>query len=103
MMPGTALPFDFNRESLMADASGALYWPDQKTLVVADLHLEKGSAYARNGSHLPNRSMCPRISSSARSGSFLARRSLAWLRATSQKWMLMPPMIAEKIMRVPRP
>jgi len=53
MMPGTALPFDFNRESLMADASGALYWPDQKTLVVADLHLEKGSAYAKNGSHLP--------------------------------------------------
>lgn len=36
-----------------ADPSGALYWSDQDTLVVADLHLEKGSAAARRGSLLP--------------------------------------------------
>jgi DNA ligase-associated metallophosphoesterase len=30
-----------------ADLNGALYWPDEATLVVADLHLEKGSSYAQ--------------------------------------------------------
>jgi DNA ligase-associated metallophosphoesterase len=29
-----------------ADLNGALYWPDEATLVVADLHLEKGSSFA---------------------------------------------------------
>jgi DNA ligase-associated metallophosphoesterase len=38
---------------LFADPSGALYWPGTKTLVVADLHLEKGSAYAAKGVPLP--------------------------------------------------
>jgi DNA ligase-associated metallophosphoesterase len=38
---------------LLADASGALYWPGRRTLVVADLHLEKGSALARRGQLLP--------------------------------------------------
>ncbi|HBH89025.1 MAG: phosphoesterase [Ponticaulis sp.] len=32
---------------------GALYWPAQKTLIVSDLHFEKGSSYARAGQHLP--------------------------------------------------
>ncbi|WEK51791.1 MAG: ligase-associated DNA damage response endonuclease PdeM [Candidatus Kaistia colombiensis] len=32
---------------------GALWWPDERTLVVADLHLEKGSAFARRGQMLP--------------------------------------------------
>ena len=35
------------------DLSGALYLPDEHTLVVADLHLEKGSSFARRGSLLP--------------------------------------------------
>ena len=35
------------------DLSGALYMPDEETLVVADLHLEKGSSFARRGSLLP--------------------------------------------------
>jgi DNA ligase-associated metallophosphoesterase len=35
------------------DLSGALYMPDEATLVVADLHLEKGSSLARRGSLLP--------------------------------------------------
>lgn len=38
---------------LVADHSGALYWPDERTLVVADLHLEKGSSFARFRQHLP--------------------------------------------------
>jgi len=33
--------------------SGALWWPDESTLVVADLHLEKSSAFARRGALLP--------------------------------------------------
>jgi hypothetical protein len=35
------------------DPSGALYWPEEDTLVVADMHLEKGSAFARFGVFLP--------------------------------------------------
>lgn len=38
---------------LTADPSGALWWPAQETLVVADLHLEKGSAFAERGQLLP--------------------------------------------------
>ncbi len=32
---------------------GALYWPLEKCLIVADLHFEKGSAFAARGVHLP--------------------------------------------------
>jgi uncharacterized protein len=39
--------------ALTADPAGALYWPDEKILVVADLHLEKGSAFAARGVLLP--------------------------------------------------
>jgi DNA ligase-associated metallophosphoesterase len=38
---------------LLADLSGALFWPDEGVLVAADLHLEKGSAYAARGLLLP--------------------------------------------------
>jgi DNA ligase-associated metallophosphoesterase len=34
-------------------ADGALWWADERLLVVADLHLEKGSAFARRGQLLP--------------------------------------------------
>ena len=49
----SAAAFDFHGASLVADASGALYWPAKETLAVADLHLEKGSAFAANGTLLP--------------------------------------------------
>jgi hypothetical protein len=39
--------------SLLADCSGALYWPEQSLLAVADLHLEKGSSFAARGQLLP--------------------------------------------------
>ncbi|HLG90105.1 MAG TPA: ligase-associated DNA damage response endonuclease PdeM [Alphaproteobacteria bacterium] len=34
--------------TLEADLSGALIWPEESTLIVADLHLEKGSSFARH-------------------------------------------------------
>lgn len=40
-------------EILRPDVSGALYWPREETLIVADLHLEKGSAFAARGQFLP--------------------------------------------------
>ena len=39
--------------ALEADLSGAIYWPEEGTLVVADLHLEKGSSFATRGMLLP--------------------------------------------------
>lgn len=38
---------------LEPDISGALYVPDYRTLLVADLHFEKGSSFARRGLHIP--------------------------------------------------
>jgi DNA ligase-associated metallophosphoesterase len=38
---------------LTPDRSGALYWAAERLLIVADLHLEKGSAYAARGQMLP--------------------------------------------------
>lgn len=35
------------------DISGALYLPDLDTLVVSDLHFEKGSSFAARGIHIP--------------------------------------------------
>ncbi len=37
----------------VCDRSGALYLPDHRLLVVSDLHLEKGAAYARRGQLIP--------------------------------------------------
>jgi len=39
--------------ALVADCAGALYWPEESLLVVADLHLEKGSSFATRGVLLP--------------------------------------------------
>lgn len=38
---------------LVLHPSGALYWPDERVVVVADLHFEKGSSFARGGVMLP--------------------------------------------------
>ena len=35
------------------DCHGALYWPEEGVLVIADLHLEKGSSFAARGVLLP--------------------------------------------------
>ena len=38
---------------MIPDLSGALYLPDQQTLIIADLHLEQGTSLARRGLHVP--------------------------------------------------
>ena len=40
-------------KAFVADMAGALYWPGERTLIVADLHLEKGSSFAKRGAMLP--------------------------------------------------
>ena len=47
------VPFSFASETFDATASGALYWPSREALLVADLHLEKASWFARFGQFLP--------------------------------------------------
>jgi uncharacterized protein len=39
--------------TLLADPAGVLYWAEERLLAVADLHLEKGSAFAKRGVLLP--------------------------------------------------
>lgn len=46
-------PVSICGRSFIADVSGALYWPGEDVLIVADLHLEKGSSFARRGMLLP--------------------------------------------------
>jgi DNA ligase-associated metallophosphoesterase len=45
--------FSFSGHELMALPQGALYWPSRRALIVADLHLEKASWFARLGQMLP--------------------------------------------------
>ena len=45
--------FLVNGERLVPDISGAVFWPAAATLIIADLHLEKGSAFAAKGQLLP--------------------------------------------------
>ena len=40
-------------ERLMLDPMGGLFWPEMRLLAVSDLHLEKGSSFARRGMLLP--------------------------------------------------
>lgn len=51
--PSLRAEIEIAGESFEALASGALWRPDDRTLVVSDLHLEKGTAYARRGQMLP--------------------------------------------------
>ncbi len=46
-------PISICGKSFRADYVGALYWPGEDALIVADLHLEKGSTFARRGVMLP--------------------------------------------------
>ena len=49
----TQYELTINGARLIADLSGAVYWPDQDMLIVADLHFEKASAFAARGVALP--------------------------------------------------
>jgi DNA ligase-associated metallophosphoesterase len=46
-------PVSICGKAFRADYSGALYWPAEDALIVADLHLEKGSSFAAKGIMLP--------------------------------------------------
>ena len=46
-------PVEINAEHMILDPAGIAYWPDEQLLMVADLHLEKGSSFARKGQLLP--------------------------------------------------
>jgi len=47
------VPFSFAGHDFLASPEGALFWPAQEALLVADLHLEKASWFARLGQLLP--------------------------------------------------
>jgi DNA ligase-associated metallophosphoesterase len=47
------VPFSFAGETFEATPSGALFWRARHALLVADLHLEKASWFARLGQFLP--------------------------------------------------
>ena len=47
------VPLSFAGETFFATADGALAWPARQALLVADLHLEKASWFARLGQFLP--------------------------------------------------
>ena len=47
------VPFSFGGHDLIPSGDGALFWPAQNALLVADLHLEKASWFARLGQFLP--------------------------------------------------
>jgi DNA ligase-associated metallophosphoesterase len=47
------VPLSFGGHDFLASPSGALFWPSERALLVADLHLEKASWFARFGQFLP--------------------------------------------------
>ena len=49
----TVAPILLAGETLLLDPAGAMLWPARRLLAVADLHFEKGTAAARQGSLLP--------------------------------------------------
>jgi uncharacterized protein len=53
MMPAPGAEITVAGVSLVADLAGALYWPEEGALIVSDLHLEKGSAFAVRGVLMP--------------------------------------------------
>lgn len=53
MVAARMVRFSFAGTPLAALAPGALWWPAREALVVADLHLEKASFFARAGQMLP--------------------------------------------------
>ena len=47
------VPFSFAGQEFALVGQRALYWPRERALLVADLHLEKASFFARTGQFLP--------------------------------------------------
>lgn len=53
MVPVSFAAFPFAGHELLLGQGRALYWPAERTLLVADLHLEKASWFAARGQMLP--------------------------------------------------
>jgi DNA ligase-associated metallophosphoesterase len=53
VLAGRRPPIRLAGHSFLPVAAGALYWESEGTLLVADLHLEKGAAFAARGMMLP--------------------------------------------------
>lgn len=51
--PTESCRIQFAGHELLLDANGALYWPQERLLLVSDLHLEKASFLAQFGSMIP--------------------------------------------------
>ena len=47
------VPFSFANHEFLASPDGALFWRAERALLVADLHFEKASWFARLGQMLP--------------------------------------------------
>lgn len=62
-----------------AQPEGALWWADEGLLVVADLHLEKGSSFARRGMMLPPYDTAETLARLSRLVSRLAPRTIVAL------------------------
>lgn len=53
MVPSMFAPFPFAEHEMLLGHGRALYWPAERALLVADLHLEKASWFAQRGQMLP--------------------------------------------------
>lgn len=53
MVPAMFAPFEFAAQEMLLGPGRALYWPAERALLVADLHLEKASWFAKAGQMLP--------------------------------------------------
>jgi uncharacterized protein len=53
MVPAMFAPFEFAAQEMWLGPGRALYWPAERALLVADLHLEKASWFAKAGQMLP--------------------------------------------------
>ncbi len=66
------VPFSFAGETFLPSSEGALFWPAQRALLVADLHLEKASWFARVGQFLPpydsHATLCALVAQVSRTG-----------------------------------
>ena len=63
------VPLSFANQEMLLTRSGALFWPRERALLVADLHLEKASFFAAHGQMLPpydSRDTLERVASAVR-------------------------------------
>ena len=70
--------------TLVADLSGALFWEDERLLVVSDLHLEKGSRFPTRDVLLPPYDTMATLS---RLSAVIARTIPAWLSRSATVFM----------------